>query len=712
MYTPHERRRIIATKTADKPKRKRKPASATGDSYAKRLAWQAEANRKARESHRDFGKIPPVGNRSRKAKARNSLRVFCETYLSATFDLAWSPDHLDVIEKIETAVRKGGLFALAMPRGTGKTSLTEAAALWACLFGFRKYVFLVGATEKHAIDMLESIRIEIESNDLLLEDFPAVCLPIRKLEGIATRKLLSNGKRVRIKLSATELHLPWIIDGRNGPGAGAIIEVRGITGAIRGAKTKLFDGTTVRPDFVIPDDPQTDESAMAPGQVEKRERTIAGAVLGLAGPGKKIAGVMPCTVIADGDLADRFLNRELHPEWNGLRIPFVKSFPSNLDLWDQYREIRAESLRRFGDNREGKKFYRRNRAAMDDGAVVSWEARFEPDELSAIQHAMNKRFSDEAAFFAEFQNDPRESSGEETRILSAGEIAKRFNGLDRLNVIAGAQFLTGFVDVQQRGLYYALAGWRGDFTGGVVDYGSFPDQGRRYFQYNDMNRTLAKQFPNAGVEGGITAGLSALLDHLFGREYIREDDGASMIPNLILIDANWKTSTIRDFVRRRRSPAVVPAHGRYVGASSRPISEYKKSKGERAGLHWKSSTIERTVHVLFDTNFWKSFVHERLSIPFGDVGNLTLFGRDDGAHRMIAEHLSSEYRVRVTNNSTARVVDEWKLPANKPDNHLLDAVVGSAVAASVMGAAVVTSADVQSPKPKKRKRRRPRFGYL
>jgi len=53
---------------------------------------------------------------------------------------------------------------------------------------------------------------------------------------------------------------------------------------------------TVRPALVVLDDPQTDESARSLSQCANRESVLAGAVLGLAGPGKKISGIMPCTV--------------------------------------------------------------------------------------------------------------------------------------------------------------------------------------------------------------------------------------------------------------------------------------------------------------------------------------------------------------------------------------------------------------------------------
>ena len=43
----------------------------------------------------------------------------------------------------------------------------ESACLWAILFGHRDFVCLIGCDEGHAMDMLESIKTELDGNDLL-----------------------------------------------------------------------------------------------------------------------------------------------------------------------------------------------------------------------------------------------------------------------------------------------------------------------------------------------------------------------------------------------------------------------------------------------------------------------------------------------------------------------------------------------------------------
>jgi hypothetical protein len=64
---------------------------------------------------------------------------------------------------------------------------------------------------------------------------------------------------------------------------------------------------------------------------------------------------------------------------------------------------------------------------------------------------------------------------------------------------------------------------------------------------------------------------------------------------------------------------------------------------------------------------------------------------------MIADHLASEVPVRV--ESKMRQCDEWKLIPGR-DNHLLDCVVGAAVAASFSGISAV-GAESKAAAPRK-----------
>jgi len=135
-----------------------------------------------------------------------------------------------------------------------------------------------------------------------------------------------------------------------------------------------------------------------------------------------------------------------------------------------------------------------------------------------------------------------------------------------------------------------------------------------------------------------------------------------------------------------------------------PFSEYKRKRGDRLGLHWRiPNTIGRRQvrHALIDTNYWKTFVHARLAVAMGDPGCLSLFGRDEKVHRLLADHLTAEYRVKTV--ARDRTVDEWKLRATRPDNHWLDCLVGCAVAASIQGVSLA-GVEARASEPRQRLR--------
>lgn len=680
------------------------------NSYQQHKDRVARREKEKSASGRNIGEIPPIARPELREATQYNLRLHCETYYPDLFHLAWSQDQLDVISKIEQATLNGGLFAMAMPRASGKTTICECACIWAALNGHHDFIALIGASETHAAEMLESIKTEIESNELLMADYPEVCLPIEALDGIANRcnGQLHNGKRTHIHWGRDCIVLPTIHASEGTPArknglslaSGAIIKVAGITGRIRGMKHKRVDGHSARPSLVIVDDPQTDESAKSVSQCDQRERVLAGAILGLAGPGKKISGVMPCTVIRPGDMADRILDSDAYPQWQGRRTKLVRRFPTNTKLWDEYFATRAEGLRNGDDGKAGNQFYALRQKELEEGAEISWPARFNHDELSAVQHAMNlKQDRGESAFWAEFQNEPIPDAEETRHLLSLDDIVLRGNGLDRGVVPLYCQHVTAMVDVQHTVLYYVVTGWGEDGTSAVIDYGTFPDQQRWYFTLRDAVNTLALEFPGTGLEGSIYAGLQRLTDMIIGEHMLRED-GAHMRVERCMIDANdgALTDTIYQFCRESKHAAcLLPSHGKAISASGAPMQLWSAKPGDRVGPNWRIPAIlgKRAIrHVMHETNFWKTFTSTRLSTPIGDPGAMSLFGSRPERHRQFAEHCTAEFSIKT--QGRGRKLDEWKkLPGR--DNHWFDCLVGTAVAASIQGVRVLEE-KVEPPK--------------
>lgn len=685
--------------------------------YERSNAYQREQVAQTQDVHARYGKLLDKGpkNKRRRKRCEASLRKFCETYGKNAFTLAWSETQLAAIEKIERAVFNGDVFCFALPRGGGKTTLCHWAVQWAAVCGHSPYIVYIGATQASAERRLKNLKTSLRFNELLAEDFPEACLPIQHLKGEARKASGQKykGEPTGIGWGANQLVLADI-PVSYAQCCGTIVDVAGIEGDIRGRNYERNDGTIVRPTLAICDDPQTRDSAKSPTQSENRESVIAGDIKYLAGPDRPIGVVMPCTVICKNDLADRMLNRKLHPEWQGERSKMVMSFPDNMKLWDRYNEIRHQSYLNGGRGDEATAFYRKNRKKMDKGAEVAWKDRYFEGELSAIQHAMNLRLLDEAAFDAEYQNEPQFGQLDEVTLPTSEEVAAKVNGVPVGVVPNDCDVLTMFVDISQKVLWWAVVGWGQEMTGCVVDYGVYPEQTTRYVQLHSVKRTLQKVAKGAGLEGSILAGLREVVAPALAKEWPTEEGGIARL-GCVMIDAQWGPSTdiVYDFCRRTSAggAGIYPSHGVGITAAGKPLIEPtdKRKKGERWGEQWKIRTgRSRTKGVRYDTNYWKTVTFSRLAVPSGDKGSLTLYQAPAARHRMIADQVTAEFCVRT--EGRGRTVDQWAMRPECRDNHFLDCLVGCAVGASILG--VRREGDTTVAAGRKFVRKRKRIGYL
>ena len=201
---------------------------------------------------------------------------------------------------------------------------------------------------------------------------------------------------------------------------------------------------------------------------------------------------MPCTVIRRGDMADRILNKIIHPEWNGERCKLVYSWGENQELWDKYAELRIADLRQGNDTLPtATQFYRDNHEAMRKGFKVAWPARYEPHQVDAIQYAMDLRLKDPDTFDAEYQNDPKDGMSTGIQFAASAEaICLRASGYEQQAVPDWANHLVAGVDVQGNIFYWLVLSVGNGFTANVVDYGSWPDQGKQYFTTHEIDRTI------------------------------------------------------------------------------------------------------------------------------------------------------------------------------------------------------------------------------
>jgi hypothetical protein len=548
----------------------------------------------------------------------------------------------------------------------------------------------IGGTAELAQATVEFCRQQIMENDRLHVHYPHITTYARATGGKAISalyQLRSDGKSSGLRWSKDTLVLPEVLDTKKKPypSNGAILEARGITGAIRGRWKDMKTGRVLRPDFVILDDPQTRESAESVSQCDQRERTITGDVLGLAGPRKRIAAVMPCTIIRKGDLADRFLDHSKHPEWQGETCSLVHKWPNAQDaLWKRYAEIYREETSEGRGFKAATVFYEQNRKAMDEGAEVSWEHRVRDGEISALQTAENLLIEMGLQFWAECQNEPRSSVGAQYE-LTADVVARHvLKGFPRLHLPQFAQTFGGMVDVNRLGLHWCVAGFGQDMTGHAPAYGRWPQSGELWPK--DAPELIRKQ--------SIYRGLKALCDAIAETHFVRGDQPVKL--GLILIDRGYEPDVVHKFCAAAAYPfRVLPsrgyaAHRYWVKKSSlvgRPLEGCHITRGDSGQF------------VAFNADLWRETSQRAFLGDAGEPGGFTLYEpakQLDKYHMPFAEQVVAE---KLVNKFETEMGPRWEwvqVPGSTWDWG--DALTGCFVAGAVCG---LSASGIQTPPPRR-----------
>ena len=687
----------------------------TSAAYEAHRERQRESQAAASRAGRDIGPIPKPANPKRRASCERDFKRFCETYFQNTFCFPWSKTHLKLIDLIEVVVLNIALLAMGIPRGWGKTTLSVSAVIWAIAYGHHKFVVLIAATNPAAEDLLSDVLSEFESNALLREDFPELCIPFAALNGQSNKAKgqLSCGTRTRINMTGKHQLDCASIDAANHASYGARIVAGGILSSrIRGLR-KRIDGEIWRPTLGLVDDPQTEMSANSKPSTEKRERVIKAALKGLPGVGRSWSCLMTMTVIAPDDLADRILDRDKHPTWRGIRARHLATLPNDsaMELWAEYFDIYKQCcLRDENDTWEATEFYRSKMKAMNAGAKENWKYGFDKKkcQISATQNAMDWYFEDKTGFWSELQNDPAGAIEDNTVQIDRDAVVTRWHHCPRLRIPNAADLLTLAGDVQGNSIWWELRAHAMDGTSWSIDYNTWPGQTRQYFTLSDLKLTLQSVYPKLSTDlERWTAAIGDLFGEKMGREYTRED-GTKMRINMAGLDANYNAETVKKAIRAAGMRGrVIPTHGRSFAPPKTPIDNLPKKDGERVGDGWRIRPPARgsrdMKHLLFDNNVWKSNVRDALTMPAAATGALLLYkGRD---HRMLADNYAAEKSTLITDNSTGKTSEVWTEKPDRPDNHFFDVAVINQILGNVLGVRLPGHRPPVSGRKKKKKRK-------
>ncbi|WP_373649023.1 terminase gpA endonuclease subunit [Schlesneria sp. DSM 10557] len=681
------------------------------------------------DSVAEIGAIKPVGNPERRTRCENDLAQFLVEYFPGTTGLSpFSDDHKRVIARLQEAALKGGRYFNLVFRGFAKTTISVNTCIWAVAYGHRALVVLIGANRNAAKDLLDAIKAELETNELLAEDFPEICQAIAALEGKNQRcaSQTCEGELTHIEWTKDKIVFPTIAGSVS---SGAAIVTRGITSSIRGIGQRRADGTQQRPDLVICDDLQTDQSAASPVQVRKRLMTLSKSILKLAGHNSTIACVVNGTIIERDDLMDRLRDPLQYPGWQGETVQMMRS-PSNAHetLWlgDYARLRRSFDPKQPGDQDraqdEANQFYAAHRAEMDAGCVVAWEHCYDHElELSAIQHAYNFLIDDgPEVFAAECQSEPLRGETELEQLIAA-DVIHKLSGYKHREVPPDTVRITCFIDCQDESFWYVVVSWTANYTGYVIDYGCWPDAKSRDASKKTLKKTLAKAYPDfKNKETRWRAGLFDLCEQLLGRDWLDPDGKPHAIQYAFVDVADGDSSLpIRSWVKASKWSKILRCSmGLGLRPADTPLGERKKADDElRRGLNWcekRDKKVRGGSITWIDTNWWKSFVSNRWRVGSprpkedkgyraNEPGALYLYGVDAHTHQTFGVHQTSEARTRLTHEKSGRTIDFWSLKPNRPDNEYFDGLVGCAVLADMAGGVSLKDSGLKSvAKPQRR----------
>ncbi len=672
-----------------------------------------EVRRKDRErkaTQRSEGReifIPDVVNPQRRERCMADPELFLKTYMPVKFKNPFCRHHIAMIDGLEECLHYDGWQSMAAPRGDGKSSICEGMIIRAICCGLRHFVVLIGATETDAQQRKQAIALVFEEGKFIMEDFPEICWPIRELgkSGRKGNQQTVEGEFTNIQwpsgVKAREMRFPTV------PGSlssGAWLVIRGMEkGKVRG--TKYGDD---RPDLVILDDVESEDSTRSDGRTELIEKKIDREVTPLAGPNTGLAIFMPCTIIALGCIADRFTNPQKYPEhaaWMGQRYGAVVQWPTchgldgEADLWAVYRrQCRQDALDGDRTGRVAHQMYLDQREAMDAGCIVSNEYRYiskrckdgselESSTIEGLMRFIARKGDNERAWSimrAEYMNEPDESNAPEGSDCSIEIILRSVNGVRQGVCPAGTQFLTAGQDVHKERVYVIVVAWVGSH-GHIIHY--------------EPLHTLAKETPMRGnadatenVKRAILVTLREWRDATAGGWAV--EDGGMKKLDRVCVDARWQSDTIYKFIAESPRPTYQAITGTGKGKSYtnyRP--PHKNSKHARIGrFHyyamWQEGRGAWLIHA--DSDYWKGHIQEAFvsNDAAGDTWTtatpdaMSLYGKDKLWHKEIAPQIMAE---ELTTRFVAGRGMESNWVVKHYLNHYLDCLVYACSAAALAG---------------------------
>jgi len=671
--------------------------------------------------------IPICANPERRKECENNTKLWFTTYLPHAFPKEFGEPHDIMIERSDNAIKTGGRSAVAEPRGYGKSTTLKARSLKALMAGEKKYCALIGADAKASDKNVKGMILWILGSDLMKEDYPEIWYPISaSADGKAyptaqrAKTLLTgqtkfyyddDGEKVPVdddwipsefdievddgkpiyldfKSQPAVLYFPWYPKARC---SGAVLFSVGITGGIRGENRHLPDGSIIRPDLVLIDDPQTRESAHSIVQTKARLEIIEEDIAGLAGQGEELSMLCACTVVAKNDLADRLLDRKENPDWRGEKTAMLESFPKHMDNahesevnWEEWNKVRIEGLNEDDDGVLAATYYIDNQEILEEGAITTWDGIKKAKHPSPLYSAMELYFKNPKGFYSEYQNDPQDEN-DSSQKLDRETVLNALNGLEINEVQEGYNVQSVAIDLNDYALSWGFCATKNDMTTNIPNYGQFPAGSKNVWD-SDMGISREEAFTNA-------------LTDFITRTH-------SQYPHAYIgVDGNWQTDVVHQVVKQMNRMGIKCFVMR--GKGSTQYREKKKNDKRLIGAVRNHCQFVKGVkgnEIEFDSHYWHKTTQNAFRIKSPAPGSLSVYGKDKKKHQEFADHCVAD-RLLAHFVKDGKVYYDWFKPPHE-HNDIFDAVSMAQVLANLNGCDFVEAGQyVRQTRPRRRRKK-------
>ena len=313
-------------------------------------------------------------SRLRREEGSKSLLAFAKLYMKHHMEFDPSAAHLEIYHILDAATKeRGKKIAVAAPRDFGKsTMITLIDVVYSICYSKEKFIVIISNTASQANQILDNIKKELTENTLLKLDFPEVFESSGKFKLLRWRQsdIITRNKILVLALGSGQ--------------------------QIRGRRFGV-----ARPTLVVADDLEDSENTFGIESRDKMKDWYEKSVLKVGSEDTNY--IFIGNLYHPYSLLSEYVCPDKYPAWIKKVYPAIVTWPRRMDLWDdKWANIYNHKIEFKGASGPATayQYYQENKMAMDEGAELLWDKRYNLHRLMEI------RQENELSFLSEFQNTP------------------------------------------------------------------------------------------------------------------------------------------------------------------------------------------------------------------------------------------------------------------------------------------------------------------